>query len=145
MQSTRFLPRNKVPLVYQNLERQEMFSFTIKGQLATLNDHDAANRTNKFLGAKLKQEMTDLVTWQCKKVQRITRPCTLEFEWFFSGRHDLDNIRFGVKYILDGMVKARVLPDDNQKWVIGFDGDSFIKVPKGQEKVVIHVSEYEDV
>jgi Holliday junction resolvase RusA-like endonuclease len=115
----------------------------VKGQLADLNKHDQANRNNKFGGAALKKEQTDLVAWQLKGKPKITRPCTLEFVWYYSGRFDFDNIRFACKYVLDGMVKAGILPNDNQKWVLGFDGDTFIKVPKGQEKVEIFVSEYD--
>ena len=116
--------------------------YTIKGDLAKLNEHDGANRTNKFVGAKLKQEMTDLVAWQLKGKPKITNPCELEFTWYFSGKHDFDNHRFSVKYLQDGMVKAGVLKDDSQKYVIGYQGDHFIKVKKGNEKVVVDV--YED-
>jgi hypothetical protein len=110
---------------------------TIKGSLATLNDHDSANRANKFVGAKLKQEMTDFVAYQVKRMKKIDEPVFITFHWFISSRHDFDNVRFAAKYILDGLVKAGKLPNDNQKWVLGFHGDYFIKVPKGQEKVVV--------
>ena len=117
--------------------------YTVNGQLATLNDHDKANRANRFVGAKLKKDQTELVAWQLKGKQKILKPCSIEFTWYYSGRFDFDNMRFSAKYILDGMVKAEVLKDDNQKWVLGFDGDSFVKVAKGKEKVVITVTEYE--
>jgi len=117
--------------------------YTVKGQLATLNDHDKANRANKFAGAKLKKDMTDLVVWQMKGKKRVTSPCVLSFSWFISGKHDYDNICFARKYILDGMVKAGVLENDSPKYVIGFGGDTFIKVSKGEEKVIIDVEEYD--
>lgn len=115
----------------------------IQGQLADLNKHDQANRNNRFGGAALKKEQTDLVAWQLKGKPKIKSPCTLEFVWYFSGKFDFDNIRFACKYVLDGMVKAGILPNDNQKWVLGFTGDTFIKVPKGQEKVEVFVEEYD--
>lgn len=114
----------------------------IDGTLATLNDHDEANRRNKFAGAKLKKEMTDYVAWQVKGAPAITQPCIITFNWYYSGKHDLDNIRFAAKYILDGMVKAGILPDDSQKWVLGFGGDYFTKVSKGQEKVLVEIEEF---
>jgi Holliday junction resolvase RusA-like endonuclease len=117
--------------------------YTINGVLADLNKHDNANRSNRFGGAALKKEQTDFVAWQLKGKKKITNPCTIEFTWYFSGRFDFDNICFARKYLLDGMVKAGVLVDDNQKWVLGFDGDRFIKVVKGKEKVVMIVSQYE--
>lgn len=112
----------------------------IKGKLATLNDHDKANRGNKFAGAKLKKDMTELVMWQVKNKPAIISPCTLTFHWYFSGKHDFDNICFAKKYLLDGLVKAGVLPDDNQKWVRGFGGDYFTKVEPGKEMVSIEIN-----
>ena len=110
---------------------------TIQGQLATLNDHDSANRSNKFMGAQLKAEMTSQVAMQVSRMKPITEPVFITFHWFVSGKHDYDNVRFSAKYILDGLVKAGKLPNDNPTWVLGFDGDYFVKVPKGQEKVVV--------
>lgn len=113
--------------------------YEILGVLPTLNEHDKANRTNRFVGAKMKQEATDLVALQLMGKQKITKPCYISFHWFVSSRADFDNIAFGKKYILDGMVKAGVLADDNQKHVLGFRGDYFSKVSKGQEKIQIFV------
>lgn len=113
--------------------------YIIKGQLPTLNDHDKANRSNRFVGAKMKKEATDLVAWQLINKPKITEPCYISFHWHYSSRHDFDNIRMGTKYILDGMVKAGILEDDNQKHVLGFNGDKFTKVPKGEEYVIVSV------
>ena len=113
----------------------------IHGQLATLNEHDKANRSNRFVGAKLKKEMTQLVAIQCGKLEPIDGECVITCNWFYSSRHDLDNLRFGIKYILDGMVASGKLPDDNQKFIVGFGGDYFTKVAKGEEKVVVEISE----
>lgn len=118
-----------------------MMIYTILGQLAYLNDHDGANRTNKFGGAALKKQMTDLVAWQLKNKQPITKPCYIKFYWYYSSKHDFDNIRFAAKYVLDGMVKAGILKNDSQKYVLGFRGDIFIPVAKGDEKVKVEVTE----
>lgn len=117
--------------------------YTIQGQLATLNDHDAANRGNKFIGAKLKREQTELVAYQVMGKPKITKPCFVTFHWFYSSRHDYDNIAFAKKYALDGMIKAGILPNDNQSWVLGFS-DDFTKVEKGQEKLLIEVEEIDE-
>lgn len=78
---------------------------------------------------------------QCMGVKPITQPVKIGFHWFYSSKHDFDNIRFAAKYVLDGMVHAGVLPNDNQTWVRGFLGDEFYKVPKGQEKVIVEIHE----
>lgn len=113
--------------------------YTIHGSLAKLNEHDSANRANRFAGAKLKEQMTTLVALQLKGKPAITEPCYVTFYWRYSSRHDFDNIRFACKYVLDGMVKAGILPNDNQNWVLGFRGDYFEKVPKGEEGVSIKI------
>lgn len=114
-------------------------NYQIKGKFITLNQHDGANRANKFMGAKIKHEMTDMVAVQLAGKGTITAPCYVTFHWQYSSRADFDNIRFACKYVLDGMVKAGVLPNDNQKWVLGFRGDYFEKVAKGEEGVTVTV------
>lgn len=115
----------------------------ILGELAKLNEHDNANRTNRFGGAALKKRNTGLVAIQCKGAKPVGGPVIIGFHWFYSSKHDFDNIRFAAKYVLDGLVKAGVLPNDNQTWVQGFSGDLFYKVPKGQEKVIVEIEELE--
>ena len=41
----------------------------------------------------------------------------MTFRWHVKSRHDSDNIAFAKKYVLDGMVKAGVLENDNPKCV----------------------------
>lgn len=116
---------------------------TIIGDLAKLNDHDGANRANKYVGAALKKRMTELVALQCLTMKPITGECIVTFNWFVSGKHDYDNVRFACKYVLDGMVKSGKLPNDNPKYIVGFGGDYFTKVDKGQEKVIVEIEESE--
>lgn len=118
--------------------------YQIKGQLAYLNEHDKANRANKYGGAKLKETMTDIVAWQMKDQPPIKQTCRIKFIWLISSAHDPDNIRFAAKYILDGMIKAHVLKNDNQSWIRGFDGDDFVHVKKGAEGVILEVTYVEE-
>ena len=84
--------------------------------------------------------MTDLVAWQVKGKPPITEPCTITFYWGISSKHDPDNIRFAAKYVLDGMIKGGVLPNDSQGWIIAFEGDYFTRVSPGDEGVTVVVS-----
>lgn len=120
-----------------------MLIYKIRGNLAKLNEHDQANRANRFAGAKLKEKMNELVikSLESQLDKKITKPCMIGFCWYYSSKHDFDNIRFAAKYVLDGMQKAGVLPNDNQNWVKGFMGDVFVKVEKGQEGVDVNVEE----
>ncbi len=76
---------------------------------------------------------------QCGKLKPIEGESVITFYWFVSGKHDYDNVRFGAKYILDGMVKSGKLPNDSPKYIVGFGGDYFTKVEKGQEKVIVEI------
>lgn len=115
--------------------------YTIKGVLSTLNDYTNSNRSNRFVGAKLKKDNTELVMLQMLNKHKINKPCIITINWLVSSKCDFDNISFGKKFILDGMVKAGILPDDNQKWVLGFGGDYFTIVEKGKESIIVEVDE----
>lgn len=109
---------------------------TILGSLAKLNEHDEANRRNRFLGAKLKKQMTEFVALQAGQLEPVAYPVMIDFIWFISSKHDPDNISFAKKYVLDGLIQAGKLPNDNQNWIHGFS-DSFRRVPAGEDQIIV--------
>ena len=94
---------------------------TILGEMVSLNEYIKAERTNKFMAAKIKKEETEQVYWACKeqKLKKITEPITeILIDWYTKNdRKDADNVFFACKFILDGMVLAGVLPDDGRKYI----------------------------
>lgn len=98
----------------------------ISSELPTLNETVAETKKHWSRYASLKKAATEIVAWNCK-AQRL-KPIdavetdddddrvTLVFDWPHS-RRDPDNQSFGAKMILDGLVKAGVLPDDSRKWI----------------------------
>lgn len=75
--------------------------------------------------AKLKKEMTSLVMWQakrqCKPVKAYRYPVMIKISWAMpSARRDPDNIAHAKKYILDGLVKAKILEGDGFKQIKEF-------------------------
>jgi Holliday junction resolvase RusA-like endonuclease len=87
-------------------------------QFTTLNEYINAERTNKYLGAKIKREETEIARLHFIG-KTFTSPLELKFTWFVAtlGR-DLDNLGFCCKYILDGMVKAEAIKGDNLNNVV---------------------------
>ena len=84
-----------------------------------LNEYINTERRNKYAAAKIKDELTNEVAWQCKD-RLIVKPkgkVDMIFKWHVKGRHDSDNIAFAKKYVLDGMVQAGLLENDNPKCV----------------------------
>ena len=110
----------------------------IKGELAGLNEHDNANRRNRYLGAKLKKENTEIVYWHCREQELTvrTKPVFIEYRHYVKNRRkDPDNFCHSRKYINDGLVKAGILYDDSMKWIKGFK-ESW-KVDKDNPRIVI--------
>lgn len=96
----------------------------ITGSMTTLNDYIDSERGNKFAAAKIKKNETERVAWECKK-QKIDKVgdkrVYVYFKWFCENRKsDPDNICFAKKFILDGLVVAKVLNGDGQKHIAGF-------------------------
>lgn len=90
---------------------------TIKGALPTLNEYIQIERGNRYAAAKVKKTNTDLVSWQVKKYKLIDYKVDVKCEWHTTRKVDPDNIAFGKKFILDGLVKGGVLKNDSQKYI----------------------------
>lgn len=84
-----------------------------------LNEYINTERRNKYAAAKIKDKLTSAVAWQCKAKQchKPTGKVDMIFKWHVKGRHDSDNIAFAKKFVLDGMVQAGLLENDNPKCV----------------------------
>ena len=89
-------------------------TLTIPGRLPGLNDIIDAARRSRYESAAMKKEKTELVVW-CAKAARLPRMerVDLVITWHEPNRkRDKDNIMAGQKFIWDGLVEARVLPND---------------------------------
>ncbi len=111
---------------------------TIEGLLPSLNKYINAERTNKFIGAKIKREATELVAWQCKSIKPVTRQADYTFTWYVPNkRSDPDNIAYGCKYIFDGLQASGKLPNDSMAWVRSIT--HFFEV--GEPRVEVEIDE----
>lgn len=108
-----------------------MITFVIKGRLPGTNEYTAANRTNKFVGARMKMEAQQLCLLYMVGTARKKRPyfdeCTVNVKWYEkTARRDIDNIRFGIKFILDTLQQLKVIPNDNQKVIKSITDEFFV-------------------
>lgn len=93
-------------------------SFTIPGRLAGANELIGAANHNRFAGAGIKKRETRLCAEYAMALRPITQPVYLLVRWFErDARRDIDNIAFGIKFILDGLREAQKLPNDGRSWV----------------------------
>lgn len=109
--------------------------------ITDLNTYINTERGNRYVAAKLKKQETTAVYYQCKEQDLTTfkKPVKLNFHWYMkNSRKDPDNIAFAKKFVLDGMVQAGVLINDNIKYVKGFT-DEFIVDTK--QKLIVDIIE----
>jgi Holliday junction resolvase RusA-like endonuclease len=109
--------------------------------LPSLNEYTRACRSNAYKGAKFKAEIEEVIGWHIKqalasqKLHKPTGAVLVRFEWHESTKkRDADNIAFAKKFILDALVKCKVLENDSRKFVKGFydvivdDKEDFVAV-----------------
>lgn len=118
------------------------YRFEIDKRLMGLNEYTGYNRANKYLGAKAKKNEQEYIIW-CIREQlgniKINKPVIGHFTWIEENkRRDLDNICFAKKFILDALVEAGILKDDNRKMVTNFT-DSFDYAE--DSKVIVELEE----
>ena len=101
-----------------------MNTFTIKAKLPSLNEVNQHNRANKYGGNKFKQDIEEVIGWAIKQalvmrtLKPVQNPCVIEIEWHeATRRRDVDNIQSSQKFILDAMVKNRILKNDSRRYV----------------------------
>ena len=116
-----------------------MVKCEIELKLPSLNEYINACRKNRYAGAEMKKRIESDIAYFVAKLPRFERPINIHFHWIEGNkRRDLDNVAFGKKFILDTLVKAGKLKDDNRKCVTGFI-DTF---EYGKEtKVILYIEE----
>lgn len=117
---------------------------TVPGTLNNLNDYIAAERANRYKGAKMKADNGNAVALairQCLRGIRIDKPVFMEYLWVEPNkRRDKDNISsFGRKVIQDALVQCGVLEDDGWNHIAGFS-DRF-EVDKGNPRIEVLIRE----
>ena len=114
-------------------------TFTINMKLPSLNEYINICRSNKYEAAKYKADIEADIAYFLMRMPKYSNPIKIHFHWVEGNkRRDLDNICFAKKFILDAMVKAGKLKDDNRKCVTAFI-DTF---EYGKEtKVILKIEE----
>ena len=108
---------------------------TIPHRLTTLNEYILKERGNRFAAANIKKKQTALCESYFIGVELDT-PTDLHFHWVLGNKRlDPDNMAFAKKFILDGMIKAGVIANDNLDYITGFK-DTF-EIKKGVYEVTI--------
>jgi len=114
--------------------RQE---FTIQGELCDLNTYINKERANRFIGAKIKKEQTEICRWACNNL-KPTDNIHIMFKWYCKNkRKDKDNVAYAKKFAIDGMVKAGIIPNDGWNNIKGFTDEFYIDKENPRIEVII--------
>ena len=117
-----------------------MQKLTIPGRLDGLNEVIKANRTNIYLGAKIKKGNEQVVK-DCIAIYRIKKenePVFLKFTWIEPNRkRDKDNIASAKKMILDALVRSDIIDNDGWKNIIGFS--DYFDIDKENPRIEVEI------
>lgn len=98
-----------------------MQKFIIDGRLDDLNKYTKACRGNAYAGAKMKKDNEKVCMFYIQKfkLKHIENyPIKVKINWYEKNRRrDIDGITFATKFILDSLVKMKIIDDDSQKYV----------------------------
>lgn len=124
-------------------------SFIIPGRLIGLNDwtelckRDRYESTSRYSpSSKYKRETEDMIAWCIKaaRVKPVEGKVFIHITWIEPNmKRDLDNIDFAKKFIFDAMQKAGVIPNDNWRYIAGFD--SKFRVNKSDPRIIVEIEE----
>lgn len=116
----------------------------IKGKLPSMNDFIDACRSNAYKGAHLKKTYEQGIMWQVGRLKKISEPIKIIFIWHEqTKRRDKDNVAAGKKFILDALQKAGKIPNDNNRYIIGFEDIFRYGQEQGVELMIYTESELE--
>ena len=124
-----------------------MNQFTVLERLPGLNELIDKNRLSKYAGAALKRKTENIICMYIRGALEIgtlypvNGQCAISFTWLEPNRkRDLDNIYSAKKFVLDAMVKEKIIPNDSQKYVVSLtDHIRHIAVPTGVTVVIEEV------
>jgi 3-phenylpropionate/cinnamic acid dioxygenase small subunit len=96
-------------------------AYIITKQLPTLNEYINAERTNRYKAAAMKKKATKICEQATIEISKLIDPKALydvQINWqVINNRTDSDNLFFGCKFILDGLINSGALEDDNRKHI----------------------------
>lgn len=117
----------------------ERVTCEIPMKLPSANEYIRVCRTNPYMASNFKKDIEDEIASYLGDIPRFDVPVRIHFHWVENNkRRDLDNCAFAKKFILDALVKAGKLKDDNRKCVYAFT-DTFEYAKEA--KVILEIEE----
>ena len=115
----------------------------LDGELPALNEIIAASKSHWSRYSRVKRGNTQIVALECRaqKLKPVDAPVEVIFRHYRPNRRkDPDNVAGGAqKAILDGLVKAKILPDDTMRYISSLHHYFMIDRKKPRIEVQINV------
>ena len=126
-----------------NWEQIAMQIIHIKGKMPSLNEYIKWCRGNRYGASSKVKAIEQSIMIQLGKLKPISKPITIHFQWHEKDRRrDKDNVAFAKKFLLDALQYANILPNDNNRYIMGFsDGFDYGNKENG---VTMYISEAEE-
>lgn len=107
-----------------------------------LNEYTGACRASAHVGAAMKRRNQDAVSAAIKAagIKPVSGMVNVHCVWCERNmRRDKDNIRFGVKFVLDALVECGIIPNDDWAHINRLTDDFFCS--KANPRVIIEIEE----
>lgn len=126
----------------ETFSENPIYRLEIPYKFPSLNEYIRECRANRYGGARMKRDIELDISWFFTRLPRFNNPVKIHFHWVEdSKRRDIDNVAFAKKFILDALVKAGKLKDDNRRCVTAFtDTFSYGKTAK----VILTIEEVQE-
>lgn len=99
-----------------------IYSFEIQNRLPSLNDYVDVCRYNKYQAAAFKKRVDNLICYEIRSQLanvHIEKAVIVNLHFIEENKkRDVDNVYSASKYILDALVKMKVLKNDSPKHVV---------------------------
>ncbi len=116
--------------------------YEVPGRLAGANELIGGINRNRFVGASIKKKETRRCAEAAIGLKKIEYPVKITITWFEpNARRDIDNISFGAKFVLDGLIQAGKLANDGRKQVQAIQHEFPSPCPKNP-RVQVWLQEY---
>lgn len=115
-------------------------SFEIPGELPGMNEIIDAAKKHFGQYSEMKANNTLLVRMCANGKPRFDGPVKVLMVWYSKDRRrDPDNVMAGQKFIFDGLVNAKIIPNDTQKFIVEIEHR--FKIDSKNPRVRVEVSE----
>ena len=120
--------------------------FVIKDRLPSLNEYIKECRGNKYSANLMKKRVENGIIFAIRqaKLDAPTKyPIKLKITWHEENkRRDIDGIVFAVKFIQDALVKAQIIPNDNQKYIDALEHE--VAIDRENPRIEVEIIEKGD-